>query len=150
MIQRKQSIWLFLASLSILLTFVIPYGLHSETTADSIQIIETALKANNNMLVMSASIASAAFSFFLIFLYQNRKLQMRLTLLAVLVSLSVIVFQFIDATNTANGNKIAIGIVGNNLFAGMLVPLLSAFLLMLAYAGIHSDEKLIRDSDRLR
>lgn len=150
MIQRKQTIWLLLAALSILLTILIPYGIHTSTSLETTTITESDLNAKSNLLLMISSIISCVFSFVLIFLYHNRKLQMSLTLLGVLVAIAVLGLQLYDATQTALGNKIAIGIVGSKIYLGIAVPIICIFFLMLAYAGIKKDEKIIRDSDRLR
>jgi len=150
MIQRKQTIWLLLAALSILLTILIPYGIHTSTALETTTITESDLNAKSNVLLMIGSIVSCVFSFVLIFLYHNRKLQMRLTLIGVLLAIAVLGLQLYDATQTALGNKIAIGIVGSKIYLGIAVPVICVFFLMLAYAGIKKDEKIIRDSDRLR
>ncbi len=150
MIQRKQTIWLLLASLIILLTLYIPYGIHSVSSIDTTSIIETDLTAKTNTLLLILAILSAAFSFFIIFLYNNRKLQMKLCLLAILIVLAILAYQFYDASQTAAGNKLAVGILGSKIYLGVAIPILSIFFLMMAYTGIKKDEKLIRDSDRLR
>jgi len=100
------------------------------------------------MLVLT--IASALFSFFTIFLFNNRKLQMKLCWVAVLLDLSVLGYQWFNASQTDMGNKLVVGILGSKIYLGVLVPILSVFFIMLGYTGIKKDEKLIRDSDRLR
>lgn len=150
MIQRKQTIWLLLAALSILLSFFFPFGIHTASTLETTTITETDLNAKTNMVVMILSILSAAFSFFLIFLYGNRKLQMKLCLLGVLIAVGILGFELFTAFQTSEGNKFAFGVFGSKLYIGIIVPVLTMFFLMLGYNGIKQDEKLIRDSDRLR
>ena len=150
MIQRKQTIWLFIASLIILLTLFIPYGIHMESPSASNTIAETDLNAKSTVLLLILTILSALFSFFIIFLFNNRKLQMKLCWVAVLLALSVLGFQLFNASQTAMGNKLVVGILGSKIYLGVLIPVLSVFFIMLGYTGIKKDEKLIRDSDRLR
>ncbi len=150
MIQRKQTIWLLIASLIILLTLFIPYGIHMESPSASNTIAETDLNAKSTVVLLALTIVSALFSFFIIFLFNNRKLQMKLCWVAVLIALSVLGYQLFNASQTAMGNKLVVGILGSKIYLGVLVPILSVFFIMLGYTGIKKDEKLIRDSDRLR
>ena len=150
MIQRKQTIWLLLASIIMLLTFFIPYGIHTETKLDTTVITETDLVAKGNYILMALSIAFTAFSFFLIFLYGNRKLQMNLCLLALLLAFGVLGFQLYHASQTSINNKLVVGILGSKIYLGVVIPILSAFFIIMAYIGIKGDEKLIRSADRLR
>jgi hypothetical protein len=66
-----------------------------------------------------------------------------------LIALSVLGFQLVDASQSI-GNKLVVGIFGSTLYMGVCMPILSVIFSMMAYAGIKKDEKLIRDSDRLR
>ena len=150
MIQRKQSIWLLLSSLFILLSLYIPYGVHTESALTITAITETDLTAKLSMLSLCLSIAASVFSFFLIFLYSNRKLQMNLCLLAILLCASVLGLQIYTATQTASGNKIVVGILGSKIYLGLFVAPIAIGFAALAYLGIRNDEKLIRSADRLR
>jgi Domain of unknown function (DUF4293) len=149
MIQRKQSIWLLLASLSILLTMYIPYGTHLTGLTESGIIAQTDLTARMSFPLLCLTILSVSFSFFTIFLYGNRNRQTKFCLLSVLIALSVLGFQLVDASQSI-GNKLVVGIFGSTLYMGVFMPILSVVFIMMAYAGIKKDEKLIRDSDRLR
>ncbi|HOZ52467.1 MAG TPA: DUF4293 domain-containing protein [Chitinophagaceae bacterium] len=150
MIQRKQTIWLLLASLSILLAFFIPFGIHNESGLETTQIVEKDLTAKSDMILMSITIASALISFITIFLFGNRKLQMSITLLAVFVAISVGAYELYFSAKTILSNKLVVGVLGSKIYLGLFVPLLTVFFLLLAFGGIRKDEKLIRDSDRLR
>lgn len=149
MIQRKQSIWLLLASLSILLTIYLPYGTHLTGLTEAGVITQTDLTATISFPLLCLTILSITFSFFTIFLYGNRKRQLNFCLLSMLIALSVLGFQLVDASQSI-GNKLVVGIFGSTLYIGVCMPILSVIFSMMAYAGIKKDEKLIRDSDRLR
>lgn len=147
--QRKQSLWLFLSALLILLTFFIPYGIQSASNIGAAQ-LETLLSAKTNFLLAVLVIASSLLANFIIFLHANRKLQKRLTVLLTTLFILIAVYMFYDANLTDANKKLAVGIVGSTLYIGILFPIMSAVLSMMAYSGIRNDEKLIQSMDRLR
>jgi hypothetical protein len=147
MIQRKQSIWLLLATIIITFAFILPYGINK---VDSPTPLETLLSAKNNFILMILTILTAATSFFSIFLYKNRKLQMNITFIPILLAIGMIGFEIYNCYMTQVGNKMVVGLYGSNLIVGIFLPVAAIILVAMAYNGIKSDEKLIRDTDRLR
>jgi hypothetical protein len=77
-------------------------------------------------------------------------MQMKLTLLSVLLNLLLVVYSFVIASQADKGNKFIIGILGSQLYIGILLPVLSIILLGMAYNGINSDDKLVKSTERLR
>lgn len=150
MIQRKQSLFLLFSALSLVLAFFIPYGIQTNVDLSTGQTTETALNAQSNYLLVALITLAAIFNFFIIFQYRQRKIQMRLCLLAVLITLSLAAFQWIDASRTMAGHRFVAGILGSKAYLGIFIPFISVIFLLLAYNGIRQDEKLIRDADRLR
>lgn len=148
--QRKQSLWLFLAAVSIILTFFMPYGIHSSSAANTTLVTDSNLSAKSNWLLALLSGVTAALALFTIFLHQNRTLQKRMTLLLVLVSLLGGVYMIYDANLTSAGNKLVIGVLGSGLYLGVVFPIICAGLAIMAFMGIRKDEKLIASMDRLR
>ncbi|MBL7774339.1 MAG: DUF4293 family protein [Chitinophagaceae bacterium] len=148
--QRKQSLWLLLAAIAIILTFLMPYGIHSVSAANTTLVTDTDLTAKSNWILALLAGACAALAMFTIFLHQNRSLQKRMTLLLVLVSLLCGVYMIYDANLTTAGNKLVVGVLGSGLYLGVLFPIISAGLAIMAYMGIRKDEKLIASMDRLR
>lgn len=147
MIQRKQSIWLLLATIIITLAFILPYGINK---VDSPTPLETMLSAKNNIILMILTIVAAATSFFSIFLYKNRKQQMNFTFIPILLAIGMIGFEIYNTYMTQVGNKMVVGLYGSNLIIGIFLPVVAIILIAMAYNGVKSDEKLIRDTDRLR
>ena len=131
MIQRKQTLWLLLAAISVLLIFYFPFGITAKTLG---------------MLGILACILSII----TIFLFKNRPLQIKLIWATILETIGILVLQFYIANNSVEGNKLVVGILGSNIYLGIFVPLLTLFFLILAVMGIRQDEKLVRDTDRLR
>ena len=147
MIQRKQTIWLLLATVVILLAFILPYGINKSETPT---LLETMLSAKNNMILMVLTIITSVASFFAIFQYKNRKMQMKLSIIPMITSVAIIGFEIYNTYIVKAGNEMVIGLIGSTLFIGIFIPVFAISFLALAYNGIKSDEKLIRDTDRLR
>ena len=76
----------------------------------------------------------------MIFLYKNRKLQFRLTILALLLSLLNIFLYYRETLAYTEGNYTITAILT------LLIPIFLFF----ASRGIYKDEKLIKSADRLR
>jgi hypothetical protein len=75
-----------------------------------------------------------------IFLFKNRKLQLRLAILALIISIADIVYYFSKIKAFANGE----------LSLASLFYFVVPIILFLAARGIWRDQKLIRSLDRLR
>ena len=76
-----------------------------------------------------------------IFIYKNRKLQLRITIGLILVSLLDIFLFYQQTTKFHGGSTIALSCV-----LALAIPLL----LIMAARGISKDQKLIKSADRLR
>ncbi len=81
-----------------------------------------------------------------IFLFKNRKIQMRLTLLSFIITVAGIVWSFVfysQALKELNDQPYKDEL-------GRFLPLLALVFTMLAYRFIRKDEKLVKSMDRLR
>lgn len=146
--QRKQTLWLLLSAAALFLTFFIPFGI--QMSADiSGQVQDTALNAGKNYLLMLLIWAGIALSIATIFIHRNRSLQMRMTLLIALLTL-LCGADMIYICNSVPGNKLVIGLVGSSLYLGILFPLISTALSIMAFIGIRKDDQLLKSVDRLR
>ena len=150
MIQRKQTLWLLLAAISVLLIFYFPFGITAKTVVDSTTSAEIPLSASANQPLGMLGILACILSIITIFLFKNRPLQIKLIWATILETIGILVLQFYIANNSVEGNKLVVGILGSNIYLGIFVPLLTLFFLILAVMGIRQDEKLVRDTDRLR
>lgn len=139
MIQRSQSIWLLLAAVCAFLSIEFPF-FYINSIVPGVATEEFTAK-NHILLVVLTSILGALL-FFLIFLFKNRKLQQRLTFLALIISLLNIYlyfqFGYIDAV-------VKPGIALSSVFV-FLIPVFC----VMALAGIRRDIKLIKSLDRIR
>ncbi len=148
MIQRKQSIWLFLAALITALTFFLPFGINQASTLGISTIIETLLNATSDLILTSLVSVTALFSLVILFLFKKRSLQMKLVWGNVLLNIGIIGYMYYFTTQP--GNRLVIGLVDIQLFIGLLLPFISIIFLILAYNGVNHDDKLVKSTDRLR
>jgi hypothetical protein len=138
MIQRKQTLWLLLGTLAALLCFMFPFA----TGKGMIKGVETdiTLKADSNFILLICTGASLVLSAVIIFLYKDRKLQMRLCLLGLLLA-ALIIFLFISQMGKMSKSTLALFCV---------LPFAVAAGYFLAFRNIRQDEKLVKSLDKLR
>jgi len=136
MIQRIQSIWLLLASVCSFLTFRVSfyYGLKTTIT------VNEPLNATADLLLIVLASVVGVGSFIAIFLFKDRKLQMRITIAVMFLSVFSIVVYFAHLKDFTDGRFTITAIVA------FLVPVF----LFMATRGIWRDQKLVKSLDRLR
>ncbi len=150
MIQRIQSLWLLCAALILLFTLFIPYAMQSSSTTDTDIVTQVSINNRSQLWLTIATTLGAFASLFTIFMFKNRPLQMKLTLLCILLTLLTGTGMLYTTFQQDLNFTLAVGLVGNKLYIGILLPLLSSLLLLMAYRAIRADEKLIKSVDRLR
>ncbi|MEP7108856.1 MAG: DUF4293 family protein [Ferruginibacter sp.] len=136
MIQRIQSVWLLVASLVTFLT--LKFSFYSGTHLPDNKYLP--LNGTFNMLLMTATIALGILTLVAIFLFKTRVIQLRLCIAGILLDL-LLIFLYLRATREFNEGETAITAASH---------ILIILALILSARGINKDEKLIRDSDRLR
>ena len=137
MIQRIQSIWLLLAAVCVFLT--LKFSTYVGTNKDLIP--STFLNGIATLPLIFVTLAVGILTVITIFLYKNRKLQLRLTILAVLLEAGLIFLYYKEIQTFIGKGTFSIYAI---LHVGVVV------FLILAARGINSDNKLIKDSNRLR
>jgi peptidoglycan/LPS O-acetylase OafA/YrhL len=138
MIQRIQTIWLLLAAACAFLTLKLSFYSGNKIVNNQKQFVH--LTANENMLLTILSVAVGIAALILVFLYKDRKMQLRLTIVTFLVSIVDIILYFSAIKNYAEG------FYDITAFIVFLIPVF----LLLAARGIYKDQKLIKSVDRLR
>ena len=131
MIQRIQSIYLLVAAISMtLISFKVPvYTLN-----------ETLFMAQDDTKIFVLTIVGAIFSLLGLFMFKNRKFQMKLIRLTILIQMIIGIRIFMLF------NKFEV--VLNNSFLFLLAFTLIA--LIMAYRGVKKDDDLVRSVDRIR
>jgi dipeptide/tripeptide permease len=141
MIQRLQSVWLLLAAAAAFCS--LQFSFYSGTMiAENQSKVRAVLTAQSNLLLLILSAGVGIASLIAIFLYKNRKLQLRIVLLTLLVSIINLVLFFMQT-------KKFVPDAGNYALAAVFA-LFIPVLLFFAIRGIRRDEKLVKSLDRLR
>lgn len=141
MIQRVQSVWLLLAAIFAFVTY--PLVLYVGRLADG---TERQFLLGDHFLLMMYIIAIGVIALVCIFLFKNRKLQFRLTVLNIVLTVGYVFLQYVTIEQFKKDNLIATG----SYKVAALLPILIIVALILAARGIYRDDKLVKSLDRLR
>jgi hypothetical protein len=136
MIQRIQSLWLLAASASAFLSMKFPFyyiGPHTDQLGDQ-------FNATTKMILLILTSILGALCLFAIFIYKQRSLQLWLTILGIIISISNIFLYFNYKKDYTGG-----GLALTSIFV-FAVPIFLFF----AAQGIYRDQKLVKSMDRLR
>ena len=136
MIQRIQSLWLLLAAACAIATFKFPY--YTGTNAKGLSPYE--LKADENFLLLLTTAAVGGLALITIFIFKKRPLQLRLCVLGILLEALLIFLYYREVKTFTQGTYALTAILHS-------IIVISFFL---AARGIHNDQKMVKDSDRLR
>lgn len=136
MVQRIQTVYLLLATIAAAaLPFVFPLW----KTAAGVHVA-----ALNEPLFLGAFTGSAVLAFVAIFIFKNRQLQTVLNRLNIILNF-ILLGVFVYRSLTMSGDE-----ASSEKGIGMLIPIFSIVLLVLANRAIRKDELLVKSADRLR
>lgn len=141
MIQRIQSIWLLIVALTAFATYTLT--LYIGTLPDGSS--RPFLLAQSLLLVIII-IALGTLAIVCIFLFKNRRLQFRLSILGVVFSVGFLFLEYLKVEEFIKENKILTG----SYQLGALLPVVMIVFFIMAARGIYKDEKLVKSLDRLR
>lgn len=145
MIQRIQSIFLVLAAAAFGGLWVYPFATTQASVADHL-FSDGRYAIDDHVLLMSLTIAGILLSVIALFLFKNRRSQMRIGYLLIVIGILVPVVAYLYFTSQAA----TIGTSEINDAPGMFLPFAGALFAALANYFIRKDEKLVRSMDRLR
>jgi len=140
MIQRLQSVWLLLAAAAAFCSIQFAFYSGNMSIGNQIQRVEITAQSNLLLSILSAGVGIA--SLIAIFLYKTRKMQLRIVLITLLVSIINLVLFFMQTKKFAPGQ--------GNFSLTAIFALFIPVLLFFAIRGIRRDEKLVKSLDRLR
>ncbi len=165
MLQRKQSLYLFLAGIFIFLMFFIPYWKTSDPNhevlyyahtiyssgPEGIQLTSSPVENSLQLLLLVLVCISIVFSLLAILIYHNRVRQAGLTMILLLVQMltGIAAGWVMLQTETALTEAGAFDLVSNANY-GSFLPLLAIILTWQARKAILADEALVRSVDRIR
>ena len=156
MIQRVQSIWLLLTTLTLICVLFFPIvSNHANGEVFSIYkngfYIEFQGTSGSGyslslfpLLLVISNVILVLLPFATIFLYKNRTLQKRMCVV-IMVLLAGFNFWVLQSAQGIHG-----GLKDVSVSVGAFLPILSIIWCFLAFRGIRNDERLIRSADRLR
>ncbi len=155
MLQRIQTLWLFLSTTVIFALFLFPYLqiLNANGTARAIKVTGVYENIGGQIVQTSGftaltigTVILGILPFIVIFFYTDRKKQIKLCYLTIVLILG---FSFWLAQSAKS-------IIGDmqlqfeNYGIGVILPCFAVLFVILALRGIRNDEKLVRSADRLR
>ena len=156
MIQRVQSIWLLLTTLTLICLIFFPIvsnhangevysiyknGFYREFHGTSGSGYSLSLFP---LLMVISNVILAFLSFINIFFFRNRTLQKRMCVI-IMVLLAGFNFWVLQSAQSIPG-----GLKDVSVSVGAFLPILAIIFCFLAFRGIRNDERLIRSADRLR
>ena len=136
MIQRIQSVWLLLAAACAVATFKFPY--YTGTNAKGLSPYE--LNATENFLLILTTAVVGGLAFITIFVFKKRPLQKRLCVLGILLE-AVLIFLYYREVKTFTQGTYALTAILHSIIV---------ICFFLAARGIHKDQKMMKESERLR
>ncbi len=140
MIQRAQTLWLLLAAAAAFSTLQFSFFSGNKLVNNVKQFVS--LNARESLLLTVLTVAVAIAALVNIFLYKDRKRQVLITWVTILVSIGNIVLYFVETKKFVPNE-------GSFDLTAVLAFVVPVFLL-LAVRGMRRDEKLVRSVDRLR
>lgn len=157
MIQRIQSVWLLLSGLVLTTLFLFPYvsyidlvGLGKQIYVSGIytSVNNESVKQESFILQSIVAVFIAVMPIVLIFLFKDRKRQIKFIYLQLVLIVLFAVWMYVSANNVLSANNQYLS--ANNIGIGFFLLPVSIIFLSMALGAIRGDEKLIKSADRLR
>lgn len=143
MIQRIQSIFLALAAGAVGGLFALPFAKTPEAVANSSLFADSVYNINDHLLLLVAFSLAGLLSLIAIFLYKRRKLQMNISVLAILATVVGLGFGLFTFLNSPAKAEATFGF-------GAILPILIILFAFLGWRNIKKDDKLVKSMHRLR
>jgi hypothetical protein len=140
MLQRSQTLWLLFSSILAFASLKLSF-FSGNIIVDNVKQFQR-FTAMGSIVLMILTVGVAIASLFLIFLYKDRKLQMKISLAVLVVSFLNILLYYLQTKNFVV-NEWAFDIP-------CIISLAIPVFLIIAIRGIYKDEKLVKSVDRLR
>jgi uncharacterized membrane protein len=140
MIQRKQTLWLLITIIAMIVSAFVPFAYKS--LIDELGVAKLQSITTRSITLLSLNTAAIiVMSFLAIFMYKQRKYQKILCLIGLVFSISLIVLEVLHGNKSAENTAVTFGIG---------LPCIAVLLLVKSYSDINADDKLVKSVDRLR
>lgn len=151
MIQRIQSIYLLLVSVLMCVTVTSPLMSFVDNAGNVLLLKGLGFFLDTQKIyptwgIISVGLLVALFALIEIFSYKNRKKQMRLSA----INMLLILFFYATLAVYAYFGQKSLGITISKVEYGLILPLIALIFNLLAFIRIKKDEKLVRSLDRIR
>ncbi|MCF8217487.1 MAG: DUF4293 domain-containing protein [Bacteroidales bacterium] len=155
MIQRIQTVYMFLGVLVTAAIFLVPIASFGTADGEMFQyklmnfdsVFDLGLKQQQLITPVITNWLTGLLLLVNIFLYKNRKLQKRILMIIVVINLATLGSSFYVADQIERLSTIASQATYQ---IGIYLPLVNMVLLVLANNAIRKDDKLVKSADRLR
>lgn len=141
MIQRIQTLWLLLCAICASLAFTLPFGISFVSEIGTESVAGEPMNALTDKLVAIFTINIIICSLLAIASFKKRNIQKLLTIIAILHAVIGLAYMIYAATFQTDSTSLSYGVV---------MPFLALVFASLALKGIHKDDKLVKNLDRLR
>ena len=145
MLQRKQTLWLFIAAL--LNAGVFYFGLYSYHVMENGVDMAKMMRVNDHFPLLLIALVMTLLPLITLFMYNNRKRQMRMSFVSIL---AIISFVSLTLSRVTNLSKLVPPPTNESYWIGAVLPVIALVFLFMAIFGIRRDEKLVKSVDRLR
>jgi hypothetical protein len=156
MIQRIQTLFLGVATISYILLFIFPIAIYHHEVQGTYKLLVTGMVyadqqavidfwATSPMLFLSA--ASMLLSVIAIFTFRKRKLQLLFVNISILFTIILVALMFLFYSD--HFFREIVKVQPSYQFGGF-IPLISLVFLILAFRAIRKDEAMVRSADRIR
>ena len=139
MIQRQQSLWLLLSTICAFLSFKLPFFAGARENVAGTAGGAVYIDAGSSFFLLVLTGACMLVSLITIFLFKDRKLQLKLCFTGIGLSILLIIFYFVEI---------------KTLPGAIALSSIFVFLILIGYImaarGIWKDEKLVKSLDKLR
>lgn len=140
MIQRLQTVWLLLVAVLAFVSLKVSF-FSGNILVENVKQFQN-FTAMSNMLIMILTVGVGIASLITIFLFKDRKLQIKISFAVLAVAVLNIVLYYLQTKNYVPEEW--------TFDISSLITIAIPFLLFLAIRGIYQDEKLVKSVDRLR
>ena len=151
MIQRLQSLYLAVAALLVAALFFLPIGNYLLPDKSVISLHHDGITEHGALNIASSLVTimlsiTIVYTLISIFLFSNRRLQMKICLGGIVIDVLLcctILYVFFTLGSEIPGSKSMIRLT-------QMFPLMAAVLQYMAYVAIQKDEDLVQSADRIR
>ncbi len=145
MLQRIQSIWLFIAaSINTSVIFCDLYRWHD--TLNGVD-MKHEIRVSNDFPMLLVTLICAILPLITIFMFKNRKRQIGLSVFSIVSVGGFIAIMLAEVTSKTKVNPT---VASGTYWVGAVLPIIALVFLILAIVGIRKDDKLVKSMDRLR